>query len=76
MSNIYIEPSSAALDTLRAMRSRYGAKLAAHFIDASNLMVVEHAGLNIRMSIDADGFVDSDSVWSFRARRFVAGEEL
>lgn len=72
----YTEPTDKALDTLRAMRTRYGTALAATFIDTSELMVVEHAKLNIRMAIDRDGFVDSDLVWSFRARGFVAGEEL
>lgn len=70
------DPSDAMLDTLRAMRSRYGNALAATYVDNADLMVVEHAALNIRMAIDADGFAEADTVWSFRAKAFVAGEDL
>jgi hypothetical protein len=70
------DPTDAMLDTLRAMRTRYGTKLAATYVDNADLMVVEHASLNIRMSIDAAGNAEADNVWSFRARRFVPGEDL
>lgn len=68
------DPSTEMLATLRNLRSRYGTRMTADYVENSDLMVVDAAG--IRMAIDTDGNVEADMVYNFRARKFVPGEDL